>query len=165
MPARAGIAIAVALTLTVLIVGLLAGRDPYRARDPKPKPAPAKADIDESDDLLHPPGEPAARAVARRFLSAFADYEIGAAGPQDRDMIAATTTRPLAASLLTRPPRIVRGVRLARHAQVAELSLAGVASGGALEYLTQLRRGDLVESFSLLLTPSQRAWRVARVSA
>ncbi len=165
MPARAGIAIAVASTLTVLIVGLLAGRDPYHAHGPKPKSAPAKRDIDESDDLLHPPGEPAARAVARRFLSAFADYEIAAAGPPDREAIAATTTPALAASLLTRPPRIVRGARLARRAEIGELSLTGVAAGGALEYLTQLRRGERVESFSLLLIPSQRTWRVARVSA
>ncbi len=165
MTARAGIAIAVAVTLALLIIGLLAGRDPYKGRDPQPKPAAAKADIDESDDLLHPPGEPAARAVARRFLEAFAAYEIGAASPQHRKTITATTTRALAASLLTRPPRMVRGVRLARHAQIAELSLAAVAKGGALEYLTQLRRGAITESFTLLLNPSQGAWRVARVSA
>lgn len=161
--ARSAIAIALAVTLVVLGVGVLGGRDPYQPH-PKPKALPAKPDIDESDDLLTAPGEPAARRTARRFLTAFAGYEVGAGGPQVRHTIAATTTPPLAASLLTRPPHSVPGAHPSPHAVITELSLAGVASGRALQLVAQLRRGAITESFSLLLTPSQGAWRVARVS-
>ncbi len=163
--ARTRIAIALATTAVVaLLLGVLGGGDPYHPRSAKPKPAAAARDVDEGEDRLAPPGEPAARQTARRFLAAFADYEIAASTPRVRRTITATSTPPLAASLLGRPPRSVPGTRPAGHAVIAELSLAGVAGGGSLQYLTQLQRGPVSESFSLLIAPGQGAWRVSRVS-
>ena len=163
--ARIGLGVALAtIAIVAMLLGVLARPDANR-QAPATEPTPAHAqDVGDPGVGRAPPGEPVARQVARRFLIAFADYEVGATTPRVRHRITATSTPPLAASLLDHPPRSVPGPPPARHAVIAELVLAGVTADGWLHYRTQLQRGAVTEAFSLLVASAQGAWRVARVS-
>ncbi len=124
----------------------------------------ATGQIDESKDRLAPPGEPDARLVVQRFLRAFASYEVADINPQVRREATATSTPALSASLLGRPPRPVNGSRPAAGANIANLTLTGTGAGGSIEYLADLDRGGIQESFSLTVTPTVGKWRVERLN-
>ncbi len=162
---RNPIALAIAAAIAAaLLLGVLAGHDPYQPRHAATTRPAAKPELSERDDKLTAPRESAGRQTARRFLHAFAEYEIAASTPHVRRALRATSTPALAASLLARPPRAVHGEHPDRRAVLGELRLAD-ASQHSLQYRAELDRGQITELFSLLLARTAAGdWRVAQVS-
>lgn len=158
---RTPIAIAVCVAV-IIAVGALSGHDPYQPHPHKPV-ASVPRELAEPNEAQTAPGEPAARQLARRFLTAFAVYETGATSRQVHDAIAQTTTPNLGVSLLNDPPRPVHGTHPALRATIAALTLSA-ASNESLQYLAEIHRGALTETFSLLLAPSPGGWRVTEVT-
>jgi hypothetical protein len=158
-------AVVVAALVCAALIGAVAGHghDPYADKPDRKPPAPRISD-EAHEPPLTPAGEPQARQVARAFLQAFLDYEVGALSPAQRRSLEQIATPALAAAMLRHPPRPVHNATPARRARLTGLSIAD-ASDHAIQYLVGVTRGGELETFSLYLANNARKWRVARVGS
>ncbi len=171
--------VAVLAVILAVVVGLAltsAGPTKKRTRIARQSTAPTQTvgatpaattstgQADQSEERLAPVGEPDARLVAQRFLRAFAQYEVGRIDPAVSRDLRATSVPAFSASLLSNPPRAVRGLKPASNASVSDLTVTGEGANGAIEYLVRVDRGGTIESFSLTLTPAAGRWQVQRLN-
>lgn len=115
------------------------------------------------EDAIRRQAEP----IARRFLAAFARYELGA-GQRVQDELRATATRKLASDLLAAPPRSTAAGRPDARAQITggfDLVLLGGRRSqvGRIELVGERRRGAGRFPVSVEMRRVGGTWRVSRL--
>jgi hypothetical protein len=106
------------------------------------------------------PAEPAAQ-VAWDFAQAFVGYEVGLSGKRTNEVFADTTTKPLAKTLATDPPRLPAKGKVPK-ARVLNVVL-GNATKQQVSASVSLVRLRAISELRLTLTKTGNQWRVAQV--
>jgi len=130
-----------------------------KEEDPDGEPGPSERDLGALAKL-------GAEAMpgARRFLRAFAAYEVGEAGSEERAILRETASPELVEELLSSPPRVPLGAAAPEAARLGKVEFVpGKVERGRVvsaELVGELRRGGGVEPIAIELGLSAGEWLV-----
>ncbi len=130
-----------------------------KEEDPDGEPGPSERDLAALPNL-----GAEAEPVARRFFGAFAAYEVGEAGFQERAVLRATASPALVDELVLTPPRVPPGAAAPEAAMLGKVEFVpGNVERGRIvgaELGGELRRGGEAEPIAIELRLSAGEWLV-----